>query len=115
MSAPERLRLVVLFGGQSAEHEVSCVSAFHVLRAVDPRRYEIDAIGITKSGDSLLLSGGATGEDEEEASERSAPRRPLEIPHRELLWLKGEMGQPGSFANRPAPPRAASEPATGRR
>jgi D-alanine-D-alanine ligase len=51
MPAPERVRLVVLFGGQSAEHEVSCVSAFHVLRAVDPRRYEVDAIGITKSGD----------------------------------------------------------------
>jgi D-alanine-D-alanine ligase len=44
------VRLVVLFGGQSAEHEVSCVSAFHVLQAVDPERYEVDAIGITKAG-----------------------------------------------------------------
>lgn len=51
MSAPERIRLVVLFGGQSAEHEVSCVSAYHVLRAVDPARYEVDAIGITRDGD----------------------------------------------------------------
>ncbi|MDQ2650795.1 MAG: D-alanine--D-alanine ligase [Actinomycetota bacterium] len=51
MSAPDRVRLVVLFGGQSAEHDVSCVSAFHVLRAADPSRYEVDAIGITKAGD----------------------------------------------------------------
>ncbi len=44
------MRLVVLFGGQSAEHEVSCVSAFHVLRAVDQDRYDLDAVGITREG-----------------------------------------------------------------
>ena len=32
----ERIHLVVLFGGRSAEHDVSCTSATHVLRAVDP-------------------------------------------------------------------------------
>ncbi|MFL6206009.1 MAG: D-alanine--D-alanine ligase family protein [Acidimicrobiales bacterium] len=46
----DRVRLVVLFGGQSAEHEVSCVSAFHVLRAVDQDRYQLDAVGITREG-----------------------------------------------------------------
>jgi len=46
-----RIRLVVLFGGQSAEHEVSCESAYHVLRAVDRRRYDLEAIGITRDGD----------------------------------------------------------------
>ena len=51
MASPERVRLIVLFGGQSAEHEVSCVSAFHVLRAMDPARYDVDAIGITKAGE----------------------------------------------------------------
>jgi D-alanine-D-alanine ligase len=50
MATPERVRLVVLFGGQSAEHEVSCVSAYHVLRAVDPERYELEAVGITRDG-----------------------------------------------------------------
>lgn len=50
MAKPDRIRLVVLFGGQSAEHEVSCVSAFHVLRAVDPERYDVQAIGITREG-----------------------------------------------------------------
>jgi D-alanine-D-alanine ligase len=46
----DRVRLVVLFGGQSAEHEVSCVSAFHVLRAVDEARYQLEAVGITREG-----------------------------------------------------------------
>ncbi|MGK2947344.1 MAG: D-alanine--D-alanine ligase family protein [Acidimicrobiales bacterium] len=50
MGSAERTRLVVLFGGQSAEHEVSCVSAYHVLRAADPARYAIEAIGITREG-----------------------------------------------------------------
>ncbi|MEX2659164.1 MAG: D-alanine--D-alanine ligase family protein [Acidimicrobiales bacterium] len=47
---PERVRLVVLFGGRSAEHEVSCVSAASVLGAVDPARYEIVPVGITQDG-----------------------------------------------------------------
>jgi len=50
MTSPDRIRLVVLFGGQSAEHEVSCVSAYHLLRAVDPTRYEVEAVGITREG-----------------------------------------------------------------
>jgi len=50
MSRPDRVRLVVLFGGQSAEHEVSCESAYHVLRAVDPSRYAVEAVGITRDG-----------------------------------------------------------------
>lgn len=50
MATDDRIRLVVLFGGQSAEHEVSCVSAYHVLRAVDRERYQIDPIGITREG-----------------------------------------------------------------
>jgi len=45
-----RTRLVVLFGGRSAEHEVSCISAFHVLAAVDPERYDVVPIGITRQG-----------------------------------------------------------------
>jgi D-alanine-D-alanine ligase len=50
MAKPERVRLVVLFGGQSAEHEVSCTTATHVLRAADPNRYDIVPIGITREG-----------------------------------------------------------------
>jgi D-alanine-D-alanine ligase len=49
-----RIRLVVLFGGQSAEHDVSCVSARHVVAAADPTRYDIEPIGITREGKWVL-------------------------------------------------------------
>ena len=45
-----RTRLVVLFGGRSAEHEVSCISALHVLAAVDRASYDVVPIGITRDG-----------------------------------------------------------------
>lgn len=49
-TAPVRTTLVVVFGGQSAEHDVSCVTATHVLRAADPSRYETVAVGIARDG-----------------------------------------------------------------
>ena len=42
--------MIVLFGGQSAEHDVSCTSARHVLAAIDPERYQVEPIGITRDG-----------------------------------------------------------------
>ena len=46
----DKTRLVVLFGGRSAEHEVSCTTALHVLRAADPTAYRVVPIGITREG-----------------------------------------------------------------
>jgi D-alanine-D-alanine ligase len=46
-----RVRLVVLFGGQSAEHDVSCVTAKHVVAAADPVRYDLQPVGITRDGE----------------------------------------------------------------
>jgi D-alanine-D-alanine ligase len=54
---PDKVRLVVLFGGQSAEHDVSCVTAAHVLRAVDPHRYDAVPVGITRAGQWVLAEG----------------------------------------------------------
>lgn len=48
---PERVRLVVLYGGRSAEHDISCVTAAHVMAAADRRRYEIVPVGITHAGE----------------------------------------------------------------
>jgi D-alanine-D-alanine ligase len=42
--------LLVLYGGRSAEHEISCVSAMHVVNAVDPDRYDLRLVGITTEG-----------------------------------------------------------------
>ncbi|MEL7156705.1 MAG: D-alanine--D-alanine ligase family protein, partial [Actinomycetota bacterium] len=43
-------RLLVLFGGQSAEHDVSCVTAKHVLDAARSERYDLVPIGIDRQG-----------------------------------------------------------------
>ena len=45
-----RTTLVVLFGGQSAEHDVSCVTAAHVLRAANPATYRTVPIAIDRNG-----------------------------------------------------------------
>lgn len=50
---------MVLFGGSSAEHDVSCVTARHVVAAVDPGRFDVDAIGITRSGEWIRTEAGA--------------------------------------------------------
>ena len=49
-AAHRPIHLFVLFGGQSAEHDVSCTTAAHVLNAVDRSHYQIEAIGITREG-----------------------------------------------------------------
>jgi D-alanine-D-alanine ligase len=56
---PDRVRLVVLFGGRSAEHDISRISASHVLRAVDPQRYEVLPVGIAKDGRWVLAEQAA--------------------------------------------------------
>jgi D-alanine-D-alanine ligase len=43
-------RIAIVFGGRSAEHEISVASAQSVLAALDPERYEVVAIGIDKEG-----------------------------------------------------------------
>jgi len=48
--AKKRLRIGILFGGRSGEHEVSLLSAASILKAIDRKRYEIVALGITKQG-----------------------------------------------------------------
>ena len=62
----EKLKVGVIFGGQSGEHEVSLVSAQGIMKAMDKEKYEVIPIGITKAGRwltsgepmKLLQSGG---------------------------------------------------------
>ncbi|MPY95445.1 MAG: hypothetical protein GEV08_21030, partial [Acidimicrobiia bacterium] len=49
-----RTKLMVLFGGRSAEHDVSRVTAAHVLRVIDPARYEVTVVAIDRDGRWLL-------------------------------------------------------------
>ena len=61
LGAPDddRIHLVVLFGGESAEHDVSCTTAAHVLAAADPSRYRITPIGISTEGQWALAESAA--------------------------------------------------------
>ncbi len=53
----KRLRIGILFGGRSGEHEVSLASAASVIRGLDPDKYEAMPIGITKEGHWLIGAG----------------------------------------------------------
>jgi len=50
-----KINVVVLFGGESAEHDVSCITAAHVLRALNVNNYEITTVGITRNGDWVTV------------------------------------------------------------
>jgi D-alanine-D-alanine ligase len=50
----KKLRVGVVFGGRSGEHEVSLLSAASILKAIDRRKYEVVPIGISKSGQWLM-------------------------------------------------------------
>jgi D-alanine-D-alanine ligase len=66
----KKLRVGILFGGRSGEHEVSLLSAASVLNAIDKTKYEVVPIGITKEGRWLTsaeaekLLNGKTPENE---------------------------------------------------
>lgn len=46
----QKIRLGILFGGRSGEHDVSLTSAASVMQALDPEKYEIVPIGVTREG-----------------------------------------------------------------
>ena len=50
MARGDRIRLAIVFGGRSGEHEVSLASAMSVMRAVDKEKYDIYPIGIDRTG-----------------------------------------------------------------
>ena len=69
LAMPKALRVGLIFGGRSGEHEVSLLSAQGVMNAIDKTKYQVVPIGITKegrwlaSGDPLkALSSGAIAE-----------------------------------------------------
>src|SRR5271167_1340465 len=56
MAEPKKIRVGVLFGGRSSEHEISLRSALTVMSAMDPARYEVVPIGIARDGRWYLRS-----------------------------------------------------------
>ena len=77
-----KLNVCVLFGGISPEHEVSLRSAESVLNNMDPNKYNIFPVGITKEGQWLLYGGTdysllPTGQWQEEPNNRAAAISPV--------------------------------------
>ncbi len=73
-----KLRVGILFGGRSGEHEVSLLSAASVVNAIDKTKYEVVPIGITKDGRWLtaehserLLKGSTGNQEQADRSVRS--------------------------------------------
>jgi len=69
-----KLRVGILFGGRSGEHEVSLLSAASVLNAIDKTKYEVVPIGITKDGRWLTAEHAEKllrGEEQADKSVRS--------------------------------------------
>ncbi len=77
MESKKKIRVAVLFGGKSGEHEISLASARSVMAAIDKEKYEVFPVGITKTGRwlttgdpmALLSAGkqdgdGAAGEED---------------------------------------------------
>src|SRR4029078_12025309 len=55
----KKLRVGVLFGGRSGEHEVSLLSAASILKAIDRKKFDVVPIGITKEGRWLAAAAAA--------------------------------------------------------
>src|SRR5690349_19740627 len=60
----KKIRLALIYGGQSGEHEVSLRSAASVMRELHPARYEVIPIGIDKQGRWLLNDVSLITKDE---------------------------------------------------
>jgi D-alanine-D-alanine ligase len=67
---PPKIRVALVFGGRSSEHEVSCSTAASVLEAIDRDRYEVVPVGIAQDGRWVLMP------DEPEPLRLSAANRP---------------------------------------
>ncbi|MGA2539537.1 MAG: D-alanine--D-alanine ligase family protein [Terracidiphilus sp.] len=97
----KKLRVGILFGGRSGEHEVSLLSAASILKAIDRKKFDVVPIGITKDG-HWLAAGDARGLLE--GAQGSEPRQlragdPAATPGAKLL----HEGIPTLLAPEPAP------------
>lgn len=79
MASSDRVRLVVLFGGRSAEHDVSCTTAAHVVAAADPERYEIVPVGITRQGTWVQADDARAAIEERRAGGGGQGSRPARL------------------------------------
>lgn len=94
----KKLRIAVIFGGRSGEHEVSLVSAASVMKALNPKKYKIIPIGITKTG--KWMSGENTLEALKTGKTKKALNKlPAELQNIDVAFpvLHGPFGEDGTI------------------
>ncbi len=96
----------MLFGGRSAEHDVSCVSAAHIVAAADPQKYTVEPVGITREGRWVRAAESARALS---AAEVAAPPRRTALPS--SLTAKGRPVDPLTVLT--VPPAGARPQAIG--
>lgn len=101
----KKLRVGILFGGRSGEHEISLLSAASVFNAIDKNKYEVVPIGITKQGhwvtaaDAERLLKGKAAEHEERhlrAGDPEATPAAAVLANGQSVVVPPEPQQPGS-------------------
>ena len=92
-----KTRVLLVFGGQSAEHEVSVVSARSVYRAIDTDRYEVVLAGVSRTGQWVLEDGEASLLEQNEVSNANGLPVQLGAGQRDLVALDGTSVGTGSF------------------
>lgn len=122
-ASPNRLRIAVLFGGRSAEHDVSVLSATNVMRALEPAKYDAVPVFVTREGQWLLSSfeGGTLAKPSSGTQVCLVPGgqgrmmaiptdgAPYELPKIEILFpvLHGLHGEDGAVQGRGGGARTA--------
>ncbi len=81
----ERVKVAILFGGRSGEHEVSLMSAQSVMEALDPARYEVLPVGITREG-AWIVGDDPLAALRQEDFAGTQPATLLADPTRRGLW-----------------------------
>ena len=74
------MKLAVLFGGISSEHDISCLSAASILRNLDKTKYEIYPVGITQEGQWYYCPSATADNVENGAWERLTDKVPALLP-----------------------------------
>lgn len=101
-----KIKLGVVFGGQSGEHEVSRVSAYNVLQVINTAKYDITCIGITKQGVWMIYKGpytrikdGSWEQDDENLKKEFSLFHDPEITGIDIFYpiLHGPMGEDGTI------------------
>lgn len=89
----KRINILVVFGGLSSEHDVSCLSAASVLRNMEPEKYQIHRLGITKEGRYLLTSASPDEIASGKWQGKSGNRQAILTPDRGFRGLKTLLGE----------------------